>query len=346
MYLALPAQGKGQQIRGYTVFKPLPSTFVVYELVAPDEYFETARSQYELATATTVFSDPAAAVAARAKMIAAGQDFLNTLTEERLASLADGEEKMYRLYAPSPAGSAKDGTEVGYRTIKVWKGRRSEVSSDSLGNGRDNPEGLLVRTQGRILDRLGASGAGGKGMRIIDTETTAFLSFDRKEEAWITKTAIRDEKNPSGKPSVASEMGARNGRSMNIVQRLPGKADTVIQPLLQGTNYISQAEVQLLGTLLATSKTEGEFGFYAYRPEITTISLRRDMVKRDPANAGALTITTRVRDNKPGPTSIYREDGSLVRTELPPPDGTIWEPSDAETLIRLWRSKGLPVGSN
>jgi hypothetical protein len=40
-------------------------------------------------------------------------------------------------------------------------------------------------------------------------------------------------------------------------------------------------------------------------------------------------------------TSLYEDDGTFVRTELA--DHSIIEPSTYDELIKLWKTKGLPV---
>jgi hypothetical protein len=139
--------------------------------------------------------------------------------------------------------------------------------------------------------------------------------------------------------------------SMSIVNRAPGKADSVVQPTLRSTQYVSTGEVPMLGSLLvldaaakakASSETAPvELGFYAYRADTGTISLRRETVGRDLKRANAWTVRSRQRDEKTVTLSVFRDDGTLVRSELP--DGSVWEPIEPEALLKLWKSKNLPV---
>lgn len=358
LYFAIPAPADSRRVMGYTILKPMPTTFVIFELSCDESKLEKARAAYELSIATAKFEDPTKVIAARAAALTAGTEFLSQLSEEKLSKLGDDTERWFRWYAPAPASpggaGSGDATEIGYRIVKVSKGRRSDIGAEG-GGGRDNPAGLVVFTQVRFLQR-GMAGAGKLTMQ-IDSDTKAFTSFDRRDEAWVTTTVARDLKDTSAKPKVFSETGVRSGNSMSIISRAPGKGDSVVQPTLRSTQYISNGETPLLGSLLildaashsaaatatppATANPTGEFGFYAYRADTGTVSLRREAVARDPKRANAWTVRSRQRDEKVTTLSIYRDDGVLVRSELP--DGSVWEPIEPEALLKLWKSKNLPV---
>ncbi|MDP1662977.1 MAG: hypothetical protein Q8L55_13760 [Phycisphaerales bacterium] len=353
LYFAVPGSGS-RRIMGYTILKPMPATFVIFEFACDDSKFEKARAAYELCVATARFEDPTRLIEARAAALTAGTEFLAQLSEEKLARLGDDTERWYRWSRPSLAAGAAaggDGTEIGYRIQKVSKGRRSDIGAEG-GSGRDNPSGLVVTTQVRVLQR---GAGGGKVSSVIDSDTKAFTSFDRKDEAWVTTTILRDLKTPgaAAKPSVYSETGVRSGNSMSIVSRAPGKGDSVVSPVLRSTQYVTVGESQFLGSLLVLDNSAAgaaagngggapiELGFYAYRADTGTVSLRREAVGRDPSRANAWTVRSRQRDEKAATVNVYRDDGTLVRSELV--DGSTWEPIEPEALLKIWKSKNLPV---
>ncbi|MFT3686045.1 MAG: hypothetical protein QM783_14175 [Phycisphaerales bacterium] len=345
LYYSAPGVGS-RQMMGYTILKPMPTTFVIFQLTCDESNFAKAREAFEVSIATAKFEDPSKAIAARAASLTAGTEFLSHINEAALTRFADDNEHWMRRYAPNAGGS--EGTEIGYRIVKVSKGRRSDIGAEGSG-GRDNPGGLVVTTQVRLLQR--GAGISGKIVGQIDSETKAFSSFDRKDEAWVTTTISRDLKTPGAKPVTYSETGVRSGSSMSIVSRAPGKTDSAVQPTLRSTQYVSAAELPLLGSMLvvdaaAKAKAEAEaapveLGFYAYRADAGTISLRRETVGRDVKRANAWTVKSRQRDEKSVTTSVFRDDGTLVRAELP--DGSVWEPIEPEALLKLWKSKNLPV---
>ncbi|HYD00354.1 MAG TPA: hypothetical protein VEB22_03940 [Phycisphaerales bacterium] len=349
LYFAVPGAGS-RRVLGYTILKPMPTTFVIFELSCDESKFEKARAAYELSIATAKFEDPSRVIQARAEALTAGTEFLAELSDEKLARLGDGNERWFRWSKPAgaAAGGDREAMEVGYRVQRVTKGRRSDIGAEG-GGGRDNPSGLIVSTQVRLLQRVGGS----KVSSIIDSDTKAFTSYDRKDEAWVTTTIVRDLKKPDTKPAVFTETGVRSGNSMSIVTRQPGQPDSVVQPTLRNTQYVSVGEAPLLGSLLVLDaisigsaaeggKTPGgEFGFYAYRADTGTVSLRRETVARDAARANAWTVRSRQRDEKASTLSVYRDDGTLVRSELV--DGSVWEPIEPEALLKLWKGKNLPL---
>lgn len=342
IYYAVPGNSNGRLIMGNTILKALPTTFVFFELSCDESKFEKARGAYECCVASAKLEDPTKLIASRAAALAAGTEFLSQLGGDKLLKMGDDTERWFRWYRPGKSGDAS-ATEVGYRILKVSKGRRSDIGAEG-GSGRDNPSGLVVNTQVRLLQLS----AGGKANGVIDSDTKAFVSSDRKDEAWITNTVVRDLKTPNAKPVSYSETGVRSGVSMSIVSRAPNKADSVVQPTLRATQYASVAETPLLGSLLVldakaqpATDEEREFGFYAYRADTGTVSLRRDAVSKDATRANAWTVRTRQRDEKTFTLNIYRDDGVLVRSELV--DGSVWEPIEPEALLKLWKSKNLPV---
>jgi len=142
------------------------------------------------------------------------------------------------------------------------------------------------------------------------------------------------------KARTLTEVGARRGDSMSISLVETGKPARNVSPTIGGRGYISQFEAYLLPRLLVRSAVELEIGTYAYRSENESISLRRDVVRKDLAS-GAWTVATRFRESDQPQTSIFRDNGELVRTLLP--DGRVWEPTDLKTVMAMWTRKGLPI---
>jgi hypothetical protein len=345
LYFSLPADQSARKdaprvIKGFTIFKPLPTHFLIYELTTTEEHFASARAAYEVSIATSAFTDPSRAIQGRASAMAAGLAFIQSLDEVALTSALPSEPLTFRLWRPSL------GEEVGYRVVTFRTGRRSDLPSTGGGTlTRDNPTGVLVNIRGRVLQRNPSD----QGAKIIpvDTQTNAFASFDRSSEAWVTVTAVRNPARPNAKPSVATEIGARSGRSLSIVTRLPAEPEQTIQHTLQGEQYLSLPEVQLLPQLLARHQAtnpgalEGELGFYAYRSDTSSVSLRRESIARDTKVPSLLTITSRMRDGQETTRHIVAE-GLLIKSELP--DGLVWEAVDSAELLGIWKAKGLPVG--
>lgn len=348
-YISLPVgtgssrdKPENREVRGFTFFKPTASDFVIFELQCPLKSYKSARSIYETTLATASFQDASAVAMARGAAITAGSKLFNALTPaDYIAAMGvepgknEGPEVMYRLYRPAKTGADADAEEFGYRVVKFWRGKRGELDSEKTASSysrTEQQEGLLARIRGRVLTPVG----------IGDTEGIYFMSPDRSEEAWSVRTAVRDAKNRV--IAVASETGARSGSSLTVVIDEQGKPSRSIQPVLQehGEGYISQVETYLLPQLLMLKQVAGEYGFYTYQSQSGSVSLRRDTLRQDPKAVGAWTLETIFREGGTPQKSVYTEDGRLVRSVLE--DGRIWEPMDADELLRLWKKKGLPTG--
>ncbi len=354
-YMSLPANpgeggdDKDREVRGFTFFKPTATTFVIFELRCPMSEYRKARHIYETTLATASFEDASAVAMARGAAIVAGARLFESLTPaDYIEAMGvkpgqdEGPEIAYRLFKPASSGADQDAEELGYRFVKFWRGKRGELDPDkprSQYSRAEQQEGFLARIRGRILTPVGTG----------DTEGIYFMTPDRAEEAWSVRTVVRGDDGRGQKDAVlasATETGARSGHTISVVVDEKGQPSKTIQPVLQerGKGYVSQVEAYLLPQILMLKKAPGDYGFYAYQSQSGTVSLRRDTLSQDAKAAGAWTIETVFREGAGGSPqkSVYTEDGRLVRTVLE--DGRVWEPIDGETLLQLWKKKGLPTG--
>lgn len=361
--------GRELAIRGYTIFptaEQSPEALIVFELTAPVETLAHSQRAYELTVASATFEDPRRVTDARRTAILTGAALLRNLPREQLEALLDDQQRWFRLSRPAPGRAPADATEVGYRGIRFWRGRQSELQGPS---GKlapptpDNPDGYLAEIVARIVTR-DPSGR----PRVVDTQGIYFLTPDRATEAWTIRTAASSPEgtarepdpgaNPAaarpgvrpatkaGGPLVFTETGVRSGRTLSVSISGPvsGRQDPnrVVRPVIDSDGYLSQFEALLLPRVLATIGAELDLAFYAYRTDAQMVSLRRDSFRADQAAPGLFTLRTTLRDEMAPQTSYLRADGSLIRTELP--DGTVWEPIELPALKRLWTDKGLPTG--
>lgn len=334
-YLGWTRPDGEREVRGYTVFKPYADQFVVFEFVAPEASWAKSRPIYELTVATVSFEDPSATESSRRAAVAAGRALIDQFTPELYLKSLPGQQQWFRLCKPAPTGAPADAEELGYRSVRFWRGRLKDIPG--LAGGSDNPEGILVEVAARVLDRQGAS----KSIRTIDTIGTYFMTLDRREEAWSVRTAVRDPR--SREPAIWTETGFRRDKDIQVAITQSGQPARNVSPVIQGDTFLTQVEVFLLPRLVIPLKVEADLGFYTYRTDSESFTLRRETVRRDAAAGGAWTIVTLFRDQTDPQTSIYRDTGDLVRTTTP--DGKLWEPISPEELMRLWRSKNLPTGA-
>lgn len=343
---AMPRRDKSYVVQAYSIFRPLPDRFVVFELVCGDGVYEQARGFYEVIVAAALFEKPELLIAQRRAAVESGIALLGKLTSEDWAKGMPEEQRWYRLYRPALSGKDEDAQEGGYRSVRFFKGTRAQMSpgATNIEPGPANPEGYLCQVDARVLlkkpQKLGAA-VDAAEYQVIDTQGIYFLSLDRNEEAWTVRTTVNDPAKKRG--SEYSETGARTGKTMTVALNTPGDGPKTIKPVIQGEGYLSQFESQLWPRMLVTAKKEGETGAYVYRSESQTIVLRRDTVIKDPKGRAMYAVVTRHREEPEGQKSAYSDDGELMRTELS--DGRVWEPISPVELLRLYRSKGLPAGS-
>ena len=354
-YALLPANfGNANVIKGVAVFQPLPDQFAFFELTCTDKQFEAARPIFELIIASSVFEDPAARASARRDAVAAGQRLLAKFTAADLEAALPPTEQTYRLHRPVSSGDPGDSEELGFRSVRFWKGKKNELDPAQPVRG-DNPDGFLLTIEARLFNKLTP---GSNRYQIVDTQARYFMTLDRSEELWSVRTSVREgggqptagsapKDKPAGKAASAAkaartvnEVGARSGVSASISVTQSGLPAKSIEPSISGDGYLSQLESFLLPRMLVLSGLEIETGFYTYRSDSESIALRRDSATRDPAQAGAWTVATRFREGDLPQVSLFRDNGDLITATLP--DGRLWEAATAQQLISLYKKKNLP----
>lgn len=338
-------------IRGVAVFKPLPDQFVVFELTCGDAVFAEVKPLFELVVASSVFADPGKLAAARRDAVAAGKRLTANYNAAALMAVLPEGEQVFRLHTPAKTGAPEDSQEHGFRTMRFWRGKKSEVNPGEGARG-DDPEGILLEIRAQLFNKVGSSIGDGKpaGERyqVIDTQARYFMLADRQEEVWTLRTGIREmivgaipgsgAKASKGGRTV-TEVGARTGQSMSVALNETGRPSKTIQPTIAGEGYMSQLEMFLLPRLLIRTGMEVEVGYYTYRSDSESITLRRELAQRDPAHANAWLVTSILREGDTPQASIYKDDGDLLRTALP--DGKVWERSSIEQLQGLYKKKNL-----
>jgi hypothetical protein len=333
LYVSVPRADGSALIKGYSIFKPSANQFVVFELITSEDKFAAARPQYEASVATATFLDSTAVNASRGSVVKTGAAFFAGLTSADYEKAMTGEgEIVHRLFLPVRTGSSGDAQELGFRTMRFWKGARSELGGTS-GRRSGQQEGYLARIQARLL----------RGDNVIDTEGVYFMLPDRSEEAWMLKTVVWGPKGE--RLAMATETGARAGTDLNVSVSDSGQATEEVQPYVPSEGYISQFELFLLHRLMVGKQIQAELGTYTYQSQSKTVSLRRDVLS--PAQGGsakaAWEIQTRYRDDAAPVSFVYDAEANLLRSSLE--DGSVWESTDRESLLATWQRKGYPTGT-
>lgn len=332
-YLSIPNKKNEPLVRGLSVVKTGSDQFVVFELFTEQRHFEQARDVFNVILHGAKLGDPAQIARERAAAVTSGMGIFEKLTVADMdAIVADTGERWERRFKPAITGSPIDAEELGYRRIKVWKGKRGEVNPKANA-GRfstaDAQEGYLVRIDARLLD----------GTDMIDSQSTFFVTPDRSEEQWYVTLGVQSKDRTSKR--AYSEIGVRTGDQMSVTVAGTGNPGSTSRPKIEGSGYISRVDSYLLPQILIKTGLPGDFGFYVFQSDAGFIKLRRDVLRQPTDAPDAWVIETRLNDDNAPQISTYTAKSRLVSSRLA--DGSVWEPTDAERLGKLWSSKGLPM---
>lgn len=347
-YLLFPGgQAQPDFVRGFTIFRIAPNRYCIFELETLEPEIGRTRGIFETVVGTAVFTDPGKMAQDRAMAVKAGValfkqlapvDYENAIAANNFES--DG--RWERLFSPAPGGADADARELGYREIRAWRGSRGELKKGK-GRGRwagpDHDQGYLVSIRSRVLDRG----------QVIDSNGRFFMSQDRQSEAWTLDLTIRDPNDPKARPLSYNEVGAREGKAMNVTTRGEGLPAKMYKPLFTEEGYISQVERYLLGPLLMQTKVPNDFAFYAWNSlgNPPSVTLLRASLNAPEGATGVWTMETRSTARQEPTRTFFREDGTMMRQDLPdnPLIGPrVWKPITGEQLKRIWKEKGLPMG--
>lgn len=330
--------GRDDVVRGLVVAQVTENQFITFDLTTTEAQFPAARRMFENIVAFSTLRDPSRAIVDKGEAIRAGIDLKKGLTDATLKTALEAKKELWlRLYKPSAQGGKQNDTEVGYICYQFGTGQRGMVDRakpKSTWGETERESGYLIFSDIRYFE----------GDRIVDSQAGYFLRTDRAGEFWSVEMAIRDPKFPKAQPDVFREMGVREDLSMQIETSSTGGGDKTIKPIMRSADeYISRVESLLVPQLLVKAQTEAEYAYYTWNPDVGKIQLRRDTVARSPLDSTQWRLTTRYGDGETAQTSYYANDGTFIRTETA--KGLVLEPSTLDELEKLWKSKGLPVGS-
>ncbi|HRQ71945.1 MAG TPA: hypothetical protein PLU35_02840 [Phycisphaerales bacterium] len=334
-YISTPAYSGPAIVYGYTIFLPTSERIVTFELITTEPNLPIARALYEATMARVAFTDPADIALRRGTGLSLGAAVVSQLTPSDFASVVaptGPNWEWHRLHIPARTGADADSTELGYRRVAAYKGSRGELGSAAGARATDaagRQDGYVVRVESRTLTPEGT----------IDSAGAFFMTPDGQEESWTIRMAIR---NQGAKPAVWTETGARSGRSMTIITSGAGTAPTETRPVIEGEGYVSRALAFLLPELLVRKGVPGDYRFYAYNSRAGKITLRADTLEQPADRPNVWRLTTRLSEDEAPQFSLFAQSGDLIHTDLPN-DAGVWEPIDLDRLVRLWKSKNLPM---
>jgi hypothetical protein len=333
-YVLGPQDGKDAKkvriVYGVTFIKLGPGRFAYFETSMGEPQFEKARPQIEATVATAQFADKPALEAAQRALFDAGAKFLEGVDEAKLrAVIADSQETWWRLYVPAKTGADADAKELGYRRIRMFVGKRGQIDpkrDPKSFRGADNDEGFLVQVDVRAL-------LGDNNEILTDSQGMFFLSLDRSQETWALTTRVRDGKSDK----TSDEIGHRIGNQIKL-KKADGRDATLLVP---DKTYVSRMETFVLHRLLVLSRLTTEFAFNTYSSETELVDIRRESVEQPADKPGIYRITSRLGEGTQPQIATLKQNGDLLFADLG--SGVRIEPTSKDQLLRLWKSKGLPL---
>jgi len=322
--------GRPRLIYGVTFIKLGAGRFACFESSCGETDLDRAKPEMEAMIATASFIDAASLESSKRALLDSGDRFMKGLDAAALRSAAlEAKETWWRLYVPAKTGADADAKEVGYRRIRTSIGKRGQLDPNrdpAKFTGADLDEGILVQVDFRGV--LGESSDA-----LTDSQGIFFQTFDRKEEMWSLSTRVRQAKNDR----TSTELGTRRGNQLTV-KRTDRPATTLIVP---ERAYLSRVESFLVQRMLIAARLNTEFAFNTYSSETDLIEIRREMVEQPPDKPKFYRVTTRMSDGAPAQVAMCRENGELVFADLP--GGVKVEPTSLERLVKMWKSKGLPL---
>lgn len=333
-YVLGPADEKDKKkvrlVYGVTFIKLGPGRFAYFETSMGEPQFERGRPQIEATVATAQFADKPALEAAQRALFDAGAKFLESVNEAKLRSvIEDSKETWWRLYVPAKTGADADARELGYRRIRMFIGKRGQIDpkrDPKTFRGADNDEGYLVQVDFRGI-------LGDNNEILTDSQGMFFLSLDRSQETWALTTRVRDGKTDK----TSDEIGHRIGNQIKL-KKADGRDATLLVP---DKTYVSRMETFVLHRLLVLSRLTTEFAFNTYSSESELVDIRRESVDQPVDKPGIYRITSRLGEGTQPQISTLKENGELLFADMG--GGVRVEPTSKEQLLRLWKSKGLPL---
>lgn len=264
--------------------------------------------------------------------------------EAKLRAALRPEPVVYRIYRPASSGSPE--TELGWMTIRVVEGRRGEVDPNrpaSRYRDADNDEGLLV-----ILDAKSLVSQDGR--TVVDTQTRAWMAWDRLSEVWSSRSTQRTTQGQGTASRTTAQTGirtpARPGQPRPRLEVINSVAEQQTRDPLEWSlppNYLSQAELLVLGKLLPKDAPAAQpYASYAFDPRSNTLPQRTDEWRRNAD--GTWTLETEIPGSPQNLIQIFAADGERLKRIDHDGVGPIHtERIEVDALRALWRRKGLPL---
>lgn len=343
LLLEKPIADGATGISGWLIVPNGRARFLTCSIIAPSATFEAVWPELRRSLQSIeVRSEEAVAADARKRMERGG-DMLR-FSRQQLADAIDAEPACYRIYRQTPrkdASSPPEVTELGWMVVRSGEGLRGQVDGrrPSELSGDDAQPGILVEIDAKSI-------VNGDPSNTVDTQIRAWLSWHRDEEVWSARNTQRQGAATRSSAQTGVRSAPRRGAPRPMLRVINSTAERQSREPEEWDvppNYISQAELILLGRLLPKDDpAPPTFASYAYDPKSNGLPQRRDTWRRNAD--GTWTLETVSGGTTTPLIQVFDASGErLRRVEVDALGTTITERIELDELRRLWKSKGYPI---
>lgn len=359
-------------ISGWLVVPAGRRTFLVASILAIPDSFEEFHPTLEASFATiALVSQEELSLQIRTD-IEVGKRVLESITPEKLQSIAANTAPQWRrVYMPA-SGSGQPEQEIGYMHVDVFAGDRTLFNPDRHILNYDDSErieGLVVQVYVRVLE----------GKDIRDVEMLYWMSWDQKEENFSVRgtrrqgsaslsEAITGVRSDQRVPSDLDEPELRPGERRDPTK--PKQENVRFEPMLTVVTstsqsrardpsqwivpdaYLSQALNWVLASALPRDGEKLAYACYFFDMAKAQPSLQRRLDTWEPlAETPSISGTTQrwqlssqMGEEEVPIVTLYAADGTFLKRTHP--DGAVTVPIELPALKRLWESKRLPISAD
>ncbi len=324
--------GADQEVHAmYTIFEPLPNTFVIYKVWTKDDNADEVFESHKAVVNTMVFTEPGKIVEQQTNGINRTEEALAALDRSAYEAMFQPEQ-WFRIH--NSTGETGD-REIGYHRVREYIGPLGSVSGKQrLEEMTDDErtEGVIVQLMGRYLLPNAAG--------FYDVESISWMSIDRKREQWsirganYTKVQESERYVLTGRSNIT---GDRRGNVIQVISDMPPSPVSTVQLLKPRSGYINQPERYMLYRILNATEA-ASFGMYVYEPQLNKVVYRSENIV---PGSPPMSESRRTVDSRPHQITLTKT--GLVSRILKA-NGDITEPISLKELLRIWKSKGLPTG--
>jgi hypothetical protein len=322
------------RIAGLFVVRTGDGVFVSIATSMPTERFVEAEAILQRSFETLQVVDPRAIQLEREAAITRGQEFLKSLSKERLQALADGVSRVRRLWRQGADGEPE---ELGWVEVLMKRAPRSSAGRTGpsvLDKPSEREEGLLIS----LIARTTAA----DGTDRVETRANYWVAWDLGSEAWT----VRSEQKGAGPKSRFEQVGLLprgDGQQPPVLMVASDLGAGMEEPAIwprPPVAYLPQAVALALGSMLPKDGTApASMVFYALDPGSGRLCQRLVRWSRDETTPGAWKLEVQNTPDTPASLEWFDGEGRLLRRQEA--DGSRMDPSTPAEIERRWKAIGL-----